>query len=193
MGSLRKITGNILGERIGEQLADLGFDLPISDIENPQKLYMWEFGITDNEATKDRLNRIRMFAMSTSLPERSNTLIKRHYRGAYYHYIGKETSPRTVDLKFFDTEDGHVYRYFVRWWQKANFGQDRMSLAPENIFKNVSIRLRDVMDTIDTQNHQMDMCFPIEIKQPVLTYEESGLYTFEVTLAFINFRINGEV
>lgn len=97
-----------------------------------QKKYLWEVSITGGS---DSTSKVTAYAQSTAIPQFSRELITYYYRGKTYSYSGRDTSPKTFKIDFFDDTKLTIYQMLYRWFKQADY-----SIHGE-YHRNVEIRL----------------------------------------------------
>jgi hypothetical protein len=154
---------------------------------NPQKAYMWEVHITDGGRVgmvATLLDNITAYAKSVVAPSRTVEPIPFNIMGDRLSYVGKETSPRTLELTFWDDESATIRRYFDRWFQLVYEDKTGIASARQDADRNIEIRTKDTTDTAFTSITKLNGCFPIEIGPVNYSYEASDVVEVTVTIQF---------
>jgi len=168
-------------------VANAGLGL-LSPMKQPQLAFMWEVELID-PVTKDANNTLRYYAKASAVPPVIHETIKRYYMGVEYSYASKDVSPRTFRITFYDNQSLEVYRFFYRWKELCNSGEDALMSNPETYKSLATMILKDTSDSIISDRFYMLDCFPTEISEIALSYTSSEEITFDVMLAFSTMRI----
>lgn len=181
----------------------LGNSAEISDIvtgnfrdlnkaEPPQLTYMWEILFTDPISGVDHSN-LTYYAKATFIPTATSEVIRRYVAGRQYNYAGRDSSPNTFSVTFYDNQALEVYRFFERWRELTQFGENNAKVPPKKYMRNIELRLKDTTDSIITENFIMIDAYPVEISATQLTYSESGEITFDVIFSFSRKKLKGQL
>lgn len=175
-------------EGFGRTAVDVGVGA-IDPVDQPQLGYMWEVefnGIFSTDAKN-----MKFYALSTAIPTRQIEVHNRWYNGVGYSYSGKESSPETIRITFWDNQDLEVYRYFHRWMNTMGDTVAHRKVNPRNYRRAIKLNLKDTSDLLINEFFVFEGVFPVEIGEVSLSYEESNLMTFDVTLNYEDMLMNG--
>jgi len=150
--------------------------------EDPQRSYMWEVGMT-NPLNDDNSN-IRFYGVTTGIPAQNNEPIKRFYAGVPYTISGKDASPKTFRLTLWDNENLEIYRFMSRWIETMQQGRDYRKVSPSTYYRDITLSLRDNSDSYDTISFVFRNCFPSEISEVPLAYNESNAINIDVIFSY---------
>ncbi len=159
-----------------------------SPMKQPQLAYMWEVDFAD-PMNKESNEFLRYYAKATAIPPIIHETIKRYYMGVEYSYSGRDISPRTFRCTFYDNQSLEAYRFFYRWKELCNAGEDSLMSAPDEYKSRAILTLKDTSDSIITDRFFMLDCYPSEISEVALSYTTSEEITFDVMLTFSTMRI----
>jgi hypothetical protein len=187
---LVKVGKRVLNEVVPDRLsgvanAALGF---LSPMKQPQLAYMWEIEFID-PVTGDANNTLKYYAKAAAIPPVIHETIKRYYMGVEYSYASKDISPRVFRCTFYDNQSLEAYRFFYRWKELCNSGEDARMMNPESYKTQVTLILKDTSDSIVNDRFYMLDCYPTEISEVALSYNTSEEITFDVMLSFSTMRI----
>lgn len=169
----------------------------------PQRSYMFEVGIkTTTNASFDKnaffnivkndvdiADNLRFFAKGVNIPHRANEPIKLSRVGSVIQYPGKDTSSKTVTIQFWDSEELQIMKFFHEWYNRVNSHADHTSLPLSMITKDLQILLKDGSDLLTTGEVLLSGCFPIELSDINLSYDESGIIEQQVVLVYTDFEL----
>jgi len=168
----------------------------------PQKSYMFEVGILDTSSTnfkslesvKDLLKssdpeqRVRFFAKSINIPSKSRDPISFARMGQTYYFAGKNTSAKTLNLVMWDDIELTVMKYMHRWMDLTGNGLGQAT--PIYIYRqDMVIDLKDGTDLLTTARIILRDCFPTEIGDVPLSYDEGGIIEHQITIKFSSMEI----
>lgn len=172
------LTRGILGESARSNKT------PFIPENEPQKAYNWELEFRDPTSGSQEGAMLKYFAKTTSIPPRVVDVIKRYHAGVEYAYTGRDTSPRIFRATFWDNKDLRAYRFFNKWMELTQYGNEKNRALPSTYHRDIVVRLQDTTNTTDTSVFMFEHCFPQEITEASLNYGESGEYTFDVMFHF---------
>lgn len=163
--SIKDGVGSLLSGNFGEILP-----------KNPQKTYLWEISIIGNSEN------IKTFAKSVSIPQSSIEPIIVNYMGEKVHYAGKESSPKTVTITFWDDERATMLTYLDNWFQTVHQNGTGQMTKEADYRRTINILLNDATDLTDTSVTELSGAFIIDIAEIPLSYENSDV--IEITATF---------
>lgn len=152
---------------------------------SPQRSYMWDVQITNGGIVPvlgSILDNISLFAKSITVPSQTIEPIQLNIMGERIFYSGKESSPRTVEMVFWDDEAGSVRRYLDQWFQMVHENKTGNSFSKDGYERTIDIKTKDTTDTAFTSVTKLTGCFPIEIGSIQLSYDNSDI--IEVSAVF---------
>lgn len=177
---------------VARTIGDLGVNAISPVKKQPQLAYMWEvvfWGANTLDQSIDKNADMLYFqAVSTGLPEHTMSRITRYHQGIPYDYPGKDASPRTLSITFWDNQDLDAYHYFQRWMYLLN--DPVGSRQSRWIARNVDIKLKDSTDLFIVERFRYGGCWPFNISEPILSYESNEQMNFTVQFSFIE-RLSG--
>lgn len=150
--------------------------------EDPQRSYSWE--VKFRNPFNDDNSTLKFYAKATGIPTDTNEVIKRYYAGVPYNISGKETSPKIFRVTLWDNQDLEAFRFFQRWFQVMNDTDLSRKVTPETYYQDIVLTLQDNSHTYATGEFVMTDCFPSEISETPLAYNESTDMTFDVMFSF---------
>lgn len=84
----------------------------------PQRAYEWEVKLNaSNELGQLELLTAR--AMNIQIPEKSVETIEVNYKSRKARYAGRDSSPGTFTVQFWDDESHSIYDYFNNWMENG--------------------------------------------------------------------------
>jgi hypothetical protein len=154
---------------------------------DPQRNYMFEVGIQDTSSaglnltalqniltSNDEANNIRFFSKTVSIPQKTNEPILMTRMDERFFFAGKDSSTRTIAMSLWDDESLTVMKYMHKWREYTGSSDDGRALPKSAYTKNLVIELKDSLDLLTTAQIVLTDCFPIELSDIALSYEESA-------------------
>lgn len=160
----------------------------VTPVDPPQMAYLWE--VSFDGLFSDEASNLTFYARGTGIPAIMVESIKRFYAGQEYAYSGKDNSPRIFRVTFWDNQNLDVYHYFQKWMFTMNDPVARRKVNPQNYLRRIVLRMKDTTDLIVNEEFVFDGCFPTEISEATLAYDNSDVMTFDVLFHF-NQRFSG--
>lgn len=155
-------------------------------VREPQKAYMWQvkFYGSGVDGGVSAFN-----AKSVSTPSQVVDVAKRYYCGAAYLVPGKDTSPKELNVTFWDNEGLPIYDYFHKWRELLTKGTDAKRVSPMQYFREVDIDLLDASGESTVATFTLKSAFPSEIGEASLSYSESAEFQFDVKISFGEMKV----
>lgn len=150
--------------------------------EDPQRSYSWE--VQFRNPFNDDNSTLKFYAKSTGIPTDTNEVIKRYYAGVPYNISGKDNSPKIFRVTLWDNQDLEAFRFFQYWFQVLNDPDLSRKVSPQTYYQDIVLTLQDNSHTYTTGEFIMVDCFPSEISETPLAYNESTDMTFDVMFSF---------
>ncbi|MDA3807331.1 MAG: hypothetical protein PF440_05375 [Thiomicrorhabdus sp.] len=166
----------------GNKLVNV-FDAITSPVTEPQRNYMWEVYIKDDNGSDIGKN-MKYYAKGTAIPNRITEVIKRYYAGVEYTYTGKDTSSKILRVTFWDSQSLETYEYINQWIDMLQDGETNKKALPSTYSRDMVIGLRDTSNLFETRHMLFKDCYPTELTEITLNYNESGEITFDVSFHF---------
>ena len=158
---------------------------------DPQRNYMWEFSILGRELNATFLNDLRFYAKTVTIPTQSVELIPIKYMGNTIHYSGQESSPKTLQVTFWDDENLTVYSYLKSWHELTREVYTGRAVSPRNMSTDLVVTLKDHTDFVKTAKFIFKNSFIFEIGEIPLNYD--GSEAIEIQASFIYQEMENEV
>lgn len=89
-----------------------------SDSRAPQRAYEWEVKINGNNDL-GQLELMSARAMNIQIPEKSVETIEIDYKSRKARYAGRDASPGTFTVTFWDDESHEAYNFFNNWLENG--------------------------------------------------------------------------
>lgn len=149
-------------------------------VNAPQRAYEFEVAILGNGALPILTNRVQ----NVSIPETSVETIEINFKSSKTIYAGRDASPHTVTVTFFDDETRATYTFFKNWMNQIRnpvdgSGEDRGSYAASMVITTFK-HDESTITGVDT----MTKVFPTTVGEVTLSYDTSDHFTFDVTFSF---------
>lgn len=155
----------------------------VRQIHNPQRAYEWEFEV-QGSPVDEAAERLVFYAQSVSIPEKTNETFEINYKSDKTGFSGRNGSPRTFTVTFFDDESLTVYRFFRAWLDLINNeelggGTSRAIHSADSLIRQLAVDSEQV-----TATHRMIGSFPTSIGEVSLSYENNEPMNVEVTFYY---------
>lgn len=160
-------------------------------VNQPQLAFMWEVLFRGMFASSAK--NITFYAKNTAIPQVTTEAIRRYYNGVEYAYSGKDNTPRTLAITFWDNQDLEVYSYFRQWANSMNDSFTGRKVRPLNYKRDISLRLKDTSDLLINGEFIFHDAFPTEVGEVALSYDDSNVMEFTVLFYFSKTDSTGEV
>lgn len=153
-------------------------------VGNPQRAYEWEFQILGSSISGS-LPILMERVQTVNIPEKSNETITINYKSQPARYAGRDSSPGTFTVTFWDTEEHEVYSMFNDWHENGitnsvvGGGVTKDLYAVDAI---VEYKAHDSQATTGT--HRFNSVFVQSIGDISLDYSSSEHKTFTVTFSY---------
>lgn len=166
--------------RTGFRALGKGESYPLP-IEDPQPAYLWEV-VFEGDSTS--FSNIKFYAQEATIPQTQIQPIEENYIGQKIYYAGKDESPHTLQLSFWDNEDLEVYRFLQEWVDIIHEPRFGFQVNKQLYTKTAKLVLKDNSDLFVTGDFWFVNCFPTELSDISLSYENNGPIEISVTLQF---------
>lgn len=127
---------------------------------------------------------LRYHVKNTAIPPIQHEVISKHVGAVGYSVMGRDQSPKILRCTLWDNQALEAYRFFHKWMQYAQYGDTKMKAHPAVYWRDVRIQLRDTSNLFATQEFKFIGCFPTEITEAQLSYDQSDAFTFDVMMHF---------
>lgn len=150
----------------------------------PQRAYSWEISVL-SDSLIGALEVLSARAMNITLPEKSHDTIEINYRSRKSRYAGRDSSPGTFTVTFWDDESGQVYNFFNNWIELGlsnsitGGGLDRSQYAAK--LEATMMAHDEVTQTI---KHVFDKVWPSSLGDVTLSYDTSEHASFTITFTY---------
>lgn len=155
-----------------------------SESAAPQRAYEWEIKI--NASTEiGKLELLTARAMNIQIPEKSVETIEVNFKSRKARYAGRDASPGTFTVQFWDDESHKTYDYFNNWMEKGISS----SIVGGGLTRNqYTVELIAAMHAHDGQtetgSHVFDKVWVSSLGDVTLDYSASEHVTFTVTFTY---------
>lgn len=150
----------------------------------PQRAYEWEVTINaSNEVGQLELMNVR--AENIQLPEKAVETIIINHKSRMSRYAGRDASPGTFTVTFWDDESHAVYNYFNNWMEKGisnslvGGGMTRSDYSVELVANMLAHDSKTITGT-----HKFTHVWVSSIGDVSLDYSASEHLTFTVTFTY---------
>lgn len=152
-------------------------------MDNPQRAYEYEveiLGSTISGTAPILTQRVE----TVSIPEKSVETIEVNFKGRKTIYPGRDASPHTITVNFYDDESRNVYSFFSNWINGAldetiGGGAYRSLLAAELLIKLYKADSETLAGT-----HRLTKVYPTSVGEVSLDYSASDHLKLAVTFSY---------
>lgn len=150
----------------------------------PQRAFAWEIDLTSSNSI-GQLELLTARAQNMTIPEKSFETIEINYKSRKSRYSGRDSSPGTFTVTFFDDETHAVYNFFENWAEnglsnsRTGGGLTRPEYAAE-----LHAKLLAHDETTVLGQHKFERVWPSSVGEISLSYSESEHVTFDVTFTY---------
>jgi hypothetical protein len=127
---------------------------------------------------------LRYHVKATAIPPIQHENISRHVGAVGYSYVGRDQSPKILRCTLWDNQALEAYRFFTKWIQYGQYGDEKIKAHPVTYWRDIRIQLKDTSNLFTTQEFMFKGCFPTEITEAQLSYDQSDAFTFDVMFHF---------
>lgn len=154
----------------------------VRGINNPQMNYEWEVEILGPSTGGETA--LTTHAQSVTIPEVSSEVIELNFKSDKTSHAGRNASPRTTTVTFFDDEDLTVYRFLKNWKSLINNESTGGGVNRPAYVANIVIRqfARNSEDVV--ANHTLIGAWLTTVGDVSLNYDSSEVMTVEATFNF---------
>jgi hypothetical protein len=152
----------------------------IRAVGTPQKAY--EFEVTLRGANSIEILTQRV--MNASVPESSVETIEINYKGRKTIYPGRDASPHTTVVTFWDTESHELYNFFRGWMDKISNPLTGVSTSRDKLVSELVIKRLAADSATVTGTNILTNVFPTAVGEITLNYESSDHISFDVTFSY---------
>lgn len=151
----------------------------------PQRAWEYNVQITANTELGGKLPIIEQRVESAAIPEKSIETIIINYKGRKSHWAGRDSSPSTVTVEFWEDEEQSVGKFFDNWMENGlsnsivGGGREAAIYTGEMVIEMLAHN-----STTVTATHKFSRIFPISIGEASLNYEASEHKKVSVTFSF---------
>lgn len=150
---------------------------------NPQRAYEYEVDLLGSTASGS-LTVFTQRVESVAIPESSLETIEINFKGRKTMFPGRDSSPHTFTVNFYDSENREVYTFFKKWMDKANNeilggGVTRDLLASDMLIKTFAADSQTVTGT-----NRLTKVFPTNVGEVSLDYASSEHMKVAITFSY---------
>jgi hypothetical protein len=162
----------------------------IRSVDNPQRAFEYEVEIL-GASVAGTLPIMSQRVESVTIPEETLETIEINFKGRKSIYTGRDGSPHTVTVNFWDDETRQTYRYFRSWLNNeldaiVGGGVVRSQYKGELLVKMFATDSQTVRSI-----HRFTTVFPISVGEISLNYTDSAHLTFSVTFSYDTHQLDG--
>ena len=152
--------------------------------EYPQRAYEFEVEILGSTVSGNEpilTQRVR----NANIPSVENEVIEINFKSQKTIHVGRDSSPHTMTITFWDDEEHTIYSFFKNWKENGlnsvvtGGGTTRDLYAAELIIKFFATDSQT-----ETKRHNFTKVFPTSIGEISLSYESSEHVSFDITFSY---------
>lgn len=148
----------------------------------PQKAYMFEVEIIDN-TNGYGYNNLKYYVKDVTVPSRSKDPIVIEYVGTKINWAGKDTASQ-LSINFWDDEDLKMTNFLHSWYNLSSDSIYGDSASKVNYTRDVRVKLKPTLDIGTTGSFVFRGCFPTQIGEITLSYDDSNVMEIPTTFAY---------
>lgn len=155
----------------------------VRSLQNPQRAYEYEVSILGSAASGN-LPLLTQRVESVSIPATSVETIEVNFKGRKTFYAGRDASPHTITVNFYDGEDQAVYKFFRNWLNTMNNEVDGSGVTRDLYAAQMEIKTFAHDSATVTNKNTLTYLFPTEVGEVSLDYSSSEHFKFSVTFSY---------
>jgi len=164
-------------------MSNMGVDSLKNNLSNPARTYLWEVMFSNPIGGGDA-DALMLRCQTTNIPGRSlGEILVPFKQSAGIKFPGKYTVTHTWACSFIEGVDAKVFNAVYAW--KQAIVHDKLNVGgPDVIIKaNIYLRLLDTKGSV-YQKIKMVGCYPQELEEVPLAYEDEKVIMYPVTFSF---------
>ena len=156
----------------------------VRSLDNPQRAYEFEVEVLGGSSAGSDIPIITQRVENVTIPSVEVETIEINYKNSKTIHSGRDSSPHTLTISFYDSESREVYTYFMNWMKAirnpdGNGGDTRDAYAGSLLVKTFAADSSTVTGT-----NRFTKVFPTSIGDVSLSYESSEHMKFDVTFSY---------
>lgn len=149
-------------------------------VNDPQRAYEFEVSLFGTNSLPILTERVQ----NVTIPEKSVETIEINFKSSKTIYAGRDASPHTVIVTFWEDESNSLYAFFSEWMDRirrpdGSGGETRDLYNAEMLIS----RLMADSTTVSASN-RLSNVFITSLGDVSLSYESSEHMTFDVTFSY---------
>lgn len=150
--------------------------------DTPQRAYEWEVELLGSSSAGN-IPILTQRAETVTIAEMSIDTIEINFKNSKTIHAGRDASPHSMTVSFYDGEDHALRQYFINWYNAIRSpdggGVDRSQYAGELV-----VRLYASDSQTVTATYRATKVFPTSVGEMALSYADSEHAKFDVTFSF---------
>lgn len=152
--------------------------------DDPQRSYEWEVEVLGNAAT-GQLSLITARAQNFTVPSKDHDTIEINYKSRKTRHAGRDASPGTFTVQFWDDEAQEVYNFFDSWIENGLSNSIVGGGLTKDLYGvDVILRLLAHDSTTTTGQFRFQKVWPSSLGDITFDYSNSDHMTFTVTFTY---------
>lgn len=153
-------------------------------VGNPQRAYEFECELLGNTIS-GTLPFFKERVQNHNAPEKSTETIEINYKSQKSRYAGRDSSPGTFTITFWDDEDQSIYRLLNDWYENGISNSVVGGGVTKDLYAvSLVCKLLAHDSTTVVGTHRYDNVFPSSIGDITYDYSASEHKTFTVTFTY---------
>lgn len=153
-------------------------------VGNPQRSFEFEIELLGNSIS-GTLPFLKERVQNVNIPEKSNETITINYKGNQSLYAGRDGSPHTYTVQFWDDEDHSIYSLINDWYENGILNSTVGGGVTKDLYSvDMVVKTMAHDSSTVTATHRFGRVFPSSIGDISLDYSASEHITFSVTFTY---------
>lgn len=150
----------------------------------PQNAFTWEIELLGNTVS-GRFPLLAAQATTIEIPEKSTETITRAYKSRNARFSGRDSSPGTFQVSFWDNENGDVYSYFNDWIENGISNSVTGGGLSRDLYSvELIARLQKTDEVTTSLQHRFLFVWPSTLGAVSLDYDASEHVIIPITFTY---------
>lgn len=150
----------------------------------PQKSYMFEVHFLDHNSLIPSIGEMKYNVKTVAIPAISKEPIIYNFMNSKIKYAGRDSSEKQIVITFWDDEGLTVLDYIHKWSSLSGDLETGDALPKSEYVKDIRVSLKDTNDALTTGRFLLKNCFPTDVGEIQLSYEDSGIIEVPITFSY---------
>lgn len=150
----------------------------------PQNAFAWEIEVLGNTIS-GAFPLLAAHATNIEIPEKSTEQINRAYKSRNARFSGRDSSPGTFTISFWDNEEGQVHEYFNDWIENGISNSVTGGGLTRDLYSvEVIAKMQNADEVTVGHGHRFLFAWPMTIGSITLDYESSEHVIVPITFSY---------